>query len=70
MRITIVVGGLGGGGAERVCVNLVNAWAADGRAVTMLTVTQRSMESTYPLDPRVARRDVGWPREARAGAPS
>jgi GalNAc-alpha-(1->4)-GalNAc-alpha-(1->3)-diNAcBac-PP-undecaprenol alpha-1,4-N-acetyl-D-galactosaminyltransferase len=67
MRITIVIGGLGGGGAERVCVNLANAWAADGRAVTMLTVTQRSMESTYPLDPRVARRDVGWPREARAG---
>jgi glycosyltransferase involved in cell wall biosynthesis len=67
MRITIVIGGLGGGGAERVCVNLANAWASDGRAVTMLTVTQRSMESTYPLDPRVARRDVGWPREVRAG---
>jgi glycosyltransferase involved in cell wall biosynthesis len=67
MRITIVIGGLGGGGAERVCVNLANAWVAEGRAVTMLTVTQRSMESTYPLDPRVVRRDVGWPREARVG---
>jgi GalNAc-alpha-(1->4)-GalNAc-alpha-(1->3)-diNAcBac-PP-undecaprenol alpha-1,4-N-acetyl-D-galactosaminyltransferase len=67
MRITIVIGGLGGGGAERVCVNLANAWAADGHAVTMLTVTQRSMESTYPLDARVARSDVGWPREAGAG---
>ncbi|HEX9985240.1 MAG TPA: glycosyltransferase [Thermoanaerobaculia bacterium] len=68
MRITIVIGGLGGGGAERVCVNLANVWAVDGRDVTILTVAQQSTtHSAYPVDPRVARRTVGWPREPRAG---
>jgi GalNAc-alpha-(1->4)-GalNAc-alpha-(1->3)-diNAcBac-PP-undecaprenol alpha-1,4-N-acetyl-D-galactosaminyltransferase len=66
MRITIVIGGLGGGGGERVCVNLANAWVAGGHRVTLLTITQRSRESVYPLDPQVKRRDVGWPRESRA----
>lgn len=65
MRITIVIGGLGGGGAERVCVNLANAWAAAGRTVTLLTITQKTMDSIYALDSRVGRRDLGWPRETR-----
>ena len=67
MRITIVIGGLGGGGGERVCVNLANAWVAAGHRVTLLTIAQRSRESVYPVDPRVERRDAGWPREPRAG---
>jgi glycosyltransferase involved in cell wall biosynthesis len=66
MHITIVIGGLGGGGAERVCVNLANAWVAGGHRVTMLTITQGWRDSVYPLDPRVERRDVGWPRANRA----
>jgi len=64
MRITIVIGGLGGGGAERVCVNLANAWV-DGNAVTLLTITQGDREAAYAVDSRVERRDVGWPRENR-----
>ncbi|HWN11943.1 MAG TPA: glycosyltransferase [Pyrinomonadaceae bacterium] len=67
MRITIVIGGLMGGGAERVCVNLANAWVERGRSVTILTVAQNSRIPAYRIDPRVARRDVGWPRGAHAG---
>jgi GalNAc-alpha-(1->4)-GalNAc-alpha-(1->3)-diNAcBac-PP-undecaprenol alpha-1,4-N-acetyl-D-galactosaminyltransferase len=66
MRITTVIGGLSGGGAERVCVNLANAWVARGRHVTILTVAQRSAAPAYTVDPRVERRDVGWPRGARS----
>ncbi|HEY0157925.1 MAG TPA: glycosyltransferase [Thermoanaerobaculia bacterium] len=65
MRITIVIGGLGGGGAERVCVNLANAWAARAHEVTLLTIAMRSLGSVYPLDARVARVDLGWPHAAR-----
>ncbi len=67
MRMTIVIGGLGGGGGERVCVNLANAWVDRGHRVTLLTITQGARASVYPLDPRVERRDVGWPRQARDG---
>jgi glycosyltransferase involved in cell wall biosynthesis len=66
MRITTVIGSLSGGGAERVCVNLSNAWVARGRHVTILTVGQRKAAPAYALDPRVERRDVGWPRWARS----
>src|SRR5436190_20826834 len=62
MRITIVIGGLSGGGAERVCVNLANAWIVRGWAVTILTVSQNSASPAYTIDQRVQRRDLGWPR--------
>jgi len=66
MRITLVIGGLKGGGAERVCVNLANAWAACDRQVTLLTVSQKTAPPAYPLDLRVHRRDLGWPRLANS----
>lgn len=62
MRITIVIGGLTGGGAERVAVNLANAWVECGGRITILTVAQNSLAPAYRIDPRVERRDVGWPR--------
>lgn len=65
MRITTVIGGLTGGGAERVCANLVNAWVDRGWDVTLLTVAQNSLSSAYSIDSRVERRDVGWPRSPR-----
>lgn len=65
MRITLVIGGLGGGGAERVCVNLANAWVERGHHVTLLTVSQNSGRVAYAIDSRVLRRDIGWPRRAR-----
>jgi len=66
MRVTIVISGLGGGGAERVCVNLANAWAATGgRQITILTTARGAAgRSVYAIDPRVERRSVGWPPTA------
>ena len=66
MRITTVIGGLTGGGAERVCANLANAWVDRGWDVTLLTIAQNTLSSAYSIDSRVKRRDVGWPR--RPGA--
>lgn len=63
-RITLVIAGLNGGGAERVCVNLANAWVAQGRPVTIQTVFRKSRTPAYAIDPRVELRDVGWPRIA------
>ena len=65
MRITLVIGGLRGGGAERVCVNLANAWVERGHHVTILTISQNLTPPAYAIDSRVHRRDVGWPRRAR-----
>jgi glycosyltransferase involved in cell wall biosynthesis len=66
MRITIVIAGLGGGGAERVCVNLANAWVERGYKPTILTISQNSRPPAYAIDARVELRDVGWPRWARS----
>lgn len=64
MRITLVIGGLGGGGAERVCVNLANCWAERGHHVTILTV-YHTAKPAYAIDARVQRRCVDWPRLPR-----
>ena len=65
MRITLVIAGLGGGGAERVIVNLANAWATRGYQSTILTISQNSRPPAYAIDEGVAVHDVGWPRRAR-----
>ena len=66
MRIVLVIAGLGGGGAERVCVNLANAWVARGYQPTILTISQHSRPSSYAIDARVECRDIGWRRWARS----
>jgi glycosyltransferase involved in cell wall biosynthesis len=65
MRITIVIAGLGGGGAERVAVNLANAWSTRGYSSTLLTISQNSIPSAYKVDDGVDLRDIGWPRRTR-----
>jgi glycosyltransferase involved in cell wall biosynthesis len=65
MRITLVIAGLGGGGAERVCINLANAWAAGEHEATLLTISQKNRASAYTIDPRVVRSDLGCPRSPR-----
>ena len=65
MRITIVIAGLGGGGAERVAVNLANAWSTRGYSPTLLTISQNSIPPAYKVDDGVDRRDIGWPRRTR-----
>lgn len=64
MRITQVIAGLGGGGAERVCVNLANAWAERGWKVTILTVSQGRAPRSYAIDSGVQLQDIRWPRRA------
>jgi GalNAc-alpha-(1->4)-GalNAc-alpha-(1->3)-diNAcBac-PP-undecaprenol alpha-1,4-N-acetyl-D-galactosaminyltransferase len=64
MRITLVIGNLRGGGAERVCVNLANAWAARGHRLTILTGSHGPEPTAYPIDARVCRRDLDWKRFA------
>ena len=66
MRITLVIAGLQGGGAERVCINLANAWSAQGNQVSLLTLYQHGAHPAYPIDSRVHRRDLGWPRLANS----
>lgn len=65
MRITLVIGGLGGGGAERICVNLANCWVERGHEVTLLTIYRPATVPPYGIDPRVQRRSVDWPRLPR-----
>ena len=65
MRITIVIAGLGGGGAERVAVNLANAWSIRGYTPTLLTISQNSIAPAYKVDDGVDLRDIGWPRQTR-----
>jgi glycosyltransferase involved in cell wall biosynthesis len=64
MRITLVIGGLGGGGAERVCVNLASCWVERGHHVTILTVFKTTTPA-YAIDSRVQRRSIDWPRLPR-----
>jgi glycosyltransferase involved in cell wall biosynthesis len=65
MRVVLIIAGLGGGGAERVCINLANAWAGRGHEATLLTISQNNRPPAYAIDPLVVRRDLGWPRPAR-----
>lgn len=65
MRITIVIAGLGGGGAERVAVNLANAWSIRDYRPTLLTISQKTIPPAYTIDDGVEVRDVGWPRRTR-----
>ena len=51
MRITLVIAGLGGGGAERVCINLANAWATRGKHATILTISQNKRAPAYAIEP-------------------
>src|SRR6201991_5211017 len=62
MRITIVIAGLGGGGAERVAVNLANAWSIRDYRPTLLTISQKTIPPAYNIDDGVELRDLGWPR--------
>ncbi len=64
MRITLVIGNLRGGGAERVCVNLANACAARGHRLTVLTGSHGPEPIAYPIDAQVCQRDLNWKRWA------
>jgi glycosyltransferase involved in cell wall biosynthesis len=61
MRLALVISALGAGGAERVIVTLANAWAARGWQVALITFETPGTQPYYPVDPRVALRQLGVP---------
>lgn len=63
-RLTLVIGSLAAGGAERVLSNMANYWAARDKAVTLITLSSTG-DDWYALDKRVQRVALG---EARRSA--
>jgi GalNAc-alpha-(1->4)-GalNAc-alpha-(1->3)-diNAcBac-PP-undecaprenol alpha-1,4-N-acetyl-D-galactosaminyltransferase len=61
MRITLVIGTLDGGGAERVATTMANYWVEIGREVTILTTHFGCESSCYRLHPRVTHLDLSSP---------
>jgi GalNAc-alpha-(1->4)-GalNAc-alpha-(1->3)-diNAcBac-PP-undecaprenol alpha-1,4-N-acetyl-D-galactosaminyltransferase len=53
IKISLVIGGMGVGGAERVMSILANYWATHGWEVTLITLVDRSKPPFYPLDPQI-----------------
>lgn len=53
MKLTIFIGGISGGGAERVCCNLADYLAEKGHEVSILTMADD--EPTYGLNKKVRR---------------
>lgn len=60
-RIAIVIESLGGGGAQHVAATLANAWAAAGKAVTVVTL-QGPERDFFKLDERIERCVIGGAR--------
>lgn len=58
MRLTLIIAGLGRGGAERVMTVLASAWAAHGKAVTLLTFDAGETPA-YPLHHSVQHKSLG-----------
>lgn len=63
-RIVLVIGGLGGGGAERVLVDFANYLISVGRDVALLTIMSGG-EEVYELDGRVTRLRVDIRRDSK-----
>lgn len=61
LRLTLVIGSLQMGGAERVMALLANAWAARGHTVTVMTFTLPDTDF-FKLAPEVVRVTIGWAR--------
>lgn len=54
MRLLIFINSMVGGGAERVSANLANYWAVKGWEITIVTLSQQSLDF-YELHPAVKR---------------
>jgi glycosyltransferase involved in cell wall biosynthesis len=66
MKVLIFIQSLGGGGAERVAVNLANEWSRGGTQVLVATLASAA-DDAYPLDPGVVRAVLGY--SSAAGGP-
>ena len=56
MKITIFIGGLSGGGAERVACNLANYLSDSGHEITLLTMSQT--DEIYALNGCIRRKPL------------
>ena len=65
MRLTLVIGGLRCGGAERVLSSLANGWRRDGHTVTLVTLQGGRESPFFPLDPGVSLTPLGVSRPSR-----
>jgi GalNAc-alpha-(1->4)-GalNAc-alpha-(1->3)-diNAcBac-PP-undecaprenol alpha-1,4-N-acetyl-D-galactosaminyltransferase len=59
MKVTLVIGSLEGGGAERVMSILANYWATHGWEVTLLTLVDRTKPAFYQLAPQIHLKELG-----------
>ena len=59
MKVTLVIYGLSGGGAERVISILANYWVAQGWEVTLMMLVDSNQPCFYALDPRIQLKSVG-----------
>jgi len=66
MKLALVIGSLGGGGAERVMATLANAWVQRGVTVTLITIDDVCADR-YPLDSRIERIGLGLRRNSVRG---
>lgn len=62
MKVAFAIASLNGGGSQRTTVNMANYWAARGRQVSILTLSQGRTPVAYRLDPRVRHHDLGATR--------
>jgi GalNAc-alpha-(1->4)-GalNAc-alpha-(1->3)-diNAcBac-PP-undecaprenol alpha-1,4-N-acetyl-D-galactosaminyltransferase len=53
MKVTLVIYGLSGGGAERVMSIVANYWVDRGWEVTLIMLVAPTKPAFYPLDPRI-----------------
>ncbi len=59
MKVTLVIYGLGGGGAERVMSIVANYWVSKGWDVTLLLLVPPTTAPFYQLDPRIKLKSLG-----------
>jgi GalNAc-alpha-(1->4)-GalNAc-alpha-(1->3)-diNAcBac-PP-undecaprenol alpha-1,4-N-acetyl-D-galactosaminyltransferase len=59
MKVTLVIYGLGGGGAERVMSIVANYWVSHGWDVTLIMLVDATKASFYQLDPRINIQSLG-----------
>ena len=64
MKVTLVIYGLGGGGAERVMSILANYWVSSGWDVTLIMLVDATQPSFYPLDERIEVKPLGLAKKA------
>jgi GalNAc-alpha-(1->4)-GalNAc-alpha-(1->3)-diNAcBac-PP-undecaprenol alpha-1,4-N-acetyl-D-galactosaminyltransferase len=59
MKVTLVIYGLGSGGAERVMSILANYWVSQGWDVTLIVLVPSTKPPFYPLDSRIKLKSLG-----------